>query len=162
MSKKIYKCRCIWLLAALIWMAVIFCFSNQKAVRSSEVSQTFTYRIAEGINGLFSLGWDERGTAKAAEKLELPVRKGAHMTEFAILAWIFLGNCMQYSGLKKRKYLWAGAGALFYAAADEFHQLFIEGRSGEIKDVAIDGTGALLGLLFAWLAVSIYHRKKRL
>jgi len=36
---------------------------------------------------------------------------------------------------------------VIYAATDEFHQYFIEGRSGEFKDVCIDGIGAVLGTM---------------
>ena len=36
--------------------------------------------------------------------------------------------------------------AVLYAASDEFHQLFVPGRAGSIRDVIIDGTGAVLGV----------------
>lgn len=39
-----------------------------------------------------------------------------------------------------------------YAATDEYHQLFVPGRSGQVRDVVIDTVGGTLGL-GAWLAV---------
>ena len=33
-----------------------------------------------------------------------------------------------------------------YAAIDEIHQLFVEGRSGQVTDVLIDSIGILLGI----------------
>lgn len=160
MSKNHYRRRYAWLAAAIVWMAIIFYFSNQRAAQSGEISGTLTYRMAEGANRLFPFDWSQKTLEEIAEKLEHPVRKAAHMTEYAVLAWILLGNFMQYPPLRKRSFLWAEAGAVFYAATDEFHQLFIEGRSGELKDVAIDGTGAFLGLALAWLALSIYHARR--
>ena len=83
------------------------------------------------------------------------------MTEYAVLAWIFLGNCMQYPYFRRKCYIWAGMLAALYAATDEFHQLFIEGRSGELKDVAIDSTGALLGLLLAFIFHKLIKNKRK-
>ena len=34
-----------------------------------------------------------------------------------------------------------------YAASDELHQLFISGRSGEIRDVVIDSIAASIGIV---------------
>jgi VanZ family protein len=36
--------------------------------------------------------------------------------------------------------------AVLYAASDEFHQTFVEGRVGAIHDVAIDAIGAAIGI----------------
>ena len=35
--------------------------------------------------------------------------------------------------------------SILYSCTDEFHQLFINGRSGSIKDVLIDSIGILIG-----------------
>jgi VanZ family protein len=44
-----------------------------------------------------------------------------------------------------------------YACSDEFHQLFIPGRSGQFKDVLIDTSGALIMLMIIFL----WQRKKK-
>ena len=138
-------------------MALIFHFSNQRAAESAEISGSFSYRIVSGVRNVLSADWEEETVEAAAVWLEHPLRKAAHMTEYAVLAWICLGNCMQYLLLRKKRYVWAWLAASCYAATDEFHQLFIEGRSGEIRDVAIDSMGALLGLLLLW---KILNRKR--
>lgn len=161
MEDSKHKRKYIWLMAAVLWMVLIFHFSNQKASESSEISGSLTYRMAEGVSRMFHFDWNEETLLKYAGAVEHPVRKAAHMTEYAVLAWILFGNCIQYPLLQKKSYLWAGIGAVLYAATDEFHQLFIEGRSGEVGDVLIDGTGAALGLLFLWIAVSIRNKRKR-
>ena len=118
MKEKGYKSRYLWLTAAVVWMFVIFGFSSQKAEESSEISGTLVYHIVEGVNGIAHLNWKEEILLKYASLLEHPVRKAAHMTEYAILACILLGNCMQYPALQKRRYLWAELGAASYAATD--------------------------------------------
>lgn len=35
---------------------------------------------------------------------------------------------------------------ILYAISDEFHQLFVPGRGGQIRDVLIDSTGAIVGV----------------
>jgi len=34
---------------------------------------------------------------------------------------------------------------VFYSISDEFHQAFVPGRGSQIKDVLIDGAGAIVG-----------------
>lgn len=34
-----------------------------------------------------------------------------------------------------------------YGITDEIHQLFVPGRSGQVKDVIIDGAGSIVGIL---------------
>ena len=151
------KSRYAWFAVLVFCMALIFHFSNQRAAESAEISGSFSYRIVSGVRNVLSADWEEETVEAAAVWLEHPLRKAAHMTEYAVLAWICLGNCMQYLLLRKKRYVWAWLAASCYAATDEFHQLFIEGRSGEIRDVAIDSMGALLGLLLLW---KILNRKR--
>ena len=46
--------------------------------------------------------------------------------------------------------------SVIYAISDEFHQLFIPGRSGSISDIIID----LSGILFSILVYSVSRIKK--
>ena len=69
------------------------------------------------------------------------LRKIAHVTEYAILGAL-LTRAVRRPGL-------ALALAVLYAASDEVHQLFVEGRHGSPLDVLIDTAGALAGVI-AW------------
>ena len=44
---------------------------------------------------------------------------------------------------------------------DELHQLFVPGRSGQVKDVLIDGCGAVIGALIIWGISYLIHIKKK-
>ena len=53
-------------------------------------------------------------------------------------------------------------GTFLYACSDEFHQLFIYGRSGEFRDVMIDSTGGIIGLLLIIFIVKYKQINKKI
>ena len=83
---------------------------------------------------------------------DLVLRKLAHLTEYAILGALLLRAT-------RRPWL-ALALAALYAASDEVHQHFVEGRHGAPLDVGIDTLGALAGIL-AWRAFSAHSEQGR-
>jgi VanZ family protein len=72
---------------------------------------------------------------------DLILRKCAHMTEYAVLAFL-LARALG----REAAALVAG---VLYAIGEEVHQGFVSGRHASPIDVAIDTVGLLLGLL-AW------------
>ena len=70
---------------------------------------------------------------------DLLLRKLAHTAEYAILGALLLRALGQP--------LAAFAGAVAYAATDELHQHFVEGRHGTPVDVGIDAIGAATSAL---------------
>jgi len=74
------------------------------------------------------------------------LRKGAHITEFAILGALLLRAL--------RSELPAVAAGIAYAATDELHQHFVRGRHAALLDVLIDAVGVTLG-------VYLLHRLQR-
>ncbi len=140
------KIRTIAGILAVLWMCIIFAFSAQEEEESSEVSEAFSYRIVSSTGLFFHLHLDEEELQKIANAIESTVRKAAHMTEFGILSvlvYVWLGKWQIAAG---KKMSIAAIFAILYAASDEFHQLFVPGRAGSIRDVIIDGTGAVLGV----------------
>jgi VanZ family protein len=67
------------------------------------------------------------------------LRKGAHVTEYAILGLLLL----RATGREAPAFLLGVA----YAITDEFHQHFVSGRHSSPIDVAIDSAGVLIGIL---------------
>ena len=41
--------------------------------------------------------------------------------------------------------------AIVFAATDEFHQKFVPGRYGCLRDVFIDAAGSIIGLMIAYI-----------
>lgn len=127
----------------LAWMMIIFLFSAQNADDSSDTSG----KVLTFLCSLF--GYTPTEAMKST--LSFLVRKAAHMTEFGLLGVMWLGTLRNGFGNFNYRYPAAFALASFYAATDEFHQLFVEGRAGQVTDWAIDSTGILLWLTAAWL-----------
>ncbi len=66
------------------------------------------------------------------------LRKGAHITEYAILTWLW------WQAAGRRGLWWVIWGVIAYAVSDEIHQSFVVGRHGSALDVVIDSTGAVI------------------
>jgi VanZ family protein len=80
---------------------------------------------------------------------EVLLRKGGHVAGYAALtalwAWALVGST-------RAPLLLAAGISLLYAVSDEYHQTFVEGRSGTPVDVVIDSVGILL-------ASAVLHRR---
>ncbi|MFA6511578.1 MAG: VanZ family protein [Patescibacteria group bacterium] len=75
---------------------------------------------------------------------DLILRKGAHIMEFVILALLI------HKALGFRNKLWPTLViGILYAASDEWHQSFVQGRNGNFVDLGIDTLGVLLGTFLA-------------
>lgn len=159
-----------WILShvlALLWMYVIFGFSAQNGESSGGLSEKLCLAIVGFINDIFHAGWKGSELLQMAAVLGYPVRKLAHMTEFGILAMLYYWVLSFYPRIQKMwkcfkveqcHYILAFAMTVVYAAADEFHQLFIPDRSGNLFDVCVDASGAFLGLLFLWICRLLAHK----
>lgn len=144
MKKQLY--RIVTGILAVAWMCLIFSFSNQPATESSKVSGGLCHRLVERANDTLHLDMTEKQQLAMAEKIEYPVRKAAHMTEYAILGLLSFAFYSSWQ-LRKKRYLTALGTVFLYACTDEFHQLFVPGRSGQFTDVCIDTAGAVIGLV---------------
>ena len=81
------------------------------------------------------------------------VRKCAHFTEYLLLG----GSAMLMFSEVRLSGLLAWAVGAAYAVTDEFHQLFVVGRSCEVRDMCIDAAGVLCGVL----VIVLWKRKRQ-
>jgi hypothetical protein len=84
--------------------------------------------------------------------LHLAIRKSAHVTEYFIFS-VLLWRAIR-SERNQWQFRWALLAVLIaavYASSDEFHQLFVPGRSASVHDVMIDVSGAILAQFVIWL-----------
>ena len=134
--------RGLYILAPVFWMAVIFTLSHQPAAVSSGQSGVIVGHLQQAMPGV------------STTILTFLVRKSAH-----IIAYFILGILM-YRALRINIRRWrtrtvasfALLSCSLYAVTDEIHQLFVPGRSGELRDVMIDSIAALVGVgLCVWL-----------
>jgi VanZ family protein len=129
-----------WLPLAL-WMILIFSASaDTRSVQRSRIIEPLLRWLFPHIS------------EEAVSLAVLVARKCAHLTEYAILALLFWRAVRQPAETGRQPWSWrqAGAAVLFvalYAASDELHQSFVPTRDASVRDVFIDTTGAVFGLL---------------
>lgn len=73
--------------------------------------------------------------------VDLVLRKAAHIVAFGALALLWWWALRPLGGAALPL---AATIALAYAISDEYHQTFVDGRSGSPLDVAIDAVGILV------------------
>ncbi len=137
--KKVIK-----LIFVVLWMSLIFIFSNDSGVQSTKKSDGFIIRIVEVFYGReLSLQEKEKWVAY----LVLPVRKGAHLGVYLILGVLALSFISEFISISWKSILISMVVCFIYACSDEVHQLLVPGRSGNIKDVLLDTIGSGIGVL---------------
>ena len=142
-------------------MALIFLLSSQNAAVSSGTSGNVIRLIA----GIFRPGFDNLPAAEQTEivaSLQFLVRKSAHFSIYMILGVLSFLAVISYEKLLfVLRLATSCAVCLLYAASDEIHQLFVPGRSGELRDVMIDFSGAVLGIALSMLVFLLICRIKK-
>ena len=74
------------------------------------------------------------------------LRKLVHAASYGLLAFLWV-RALRTTSLSHIALPLAFVLTVAYAATDEYHQTFVEGRHGSPVDVAIDAAGATLALL---------------
>lgn len=83
--------------------------------------------------------------------------KSGHSIGYALLAGLLLRAFAggRVGGITWARGLLAIVLATLYGVTDEFHQLFVPGRSADRYDVLADFLGASLGVALGWLASAV-------
>ena len=139
--------RIIWTGITILWMVVIFSFSAKPAVQSTEMSTSVGKMICRIFVHDFS-SWSDEKQEELAAKIDHPVRKCAHASEYALLGTLVLLTACTYAKLSPETVAAAVIISVLYAASDEFHQRFVPGRSCQFTDVLIDSAGGMEGVGF--------------
>ena len=141
------KKRIIKWVTLIIWMLIIFLFSNQ--AYSGETTHSILENILPSIVNTNNI-----------DILNFIIRKSAHITEYFILTLLTISLLKEYS-LKERVILLLSLIICFtYACTDEFHQAFVPGRTSLFKDVLIDTSGGLIAVLI-YCIINKYKKKSR-
>jgi len=138
----------IWWGIAVVFMGVIFYLSHQPAMNSNALSSQLTRVLLEVIPFV--------DPSTHSNQFNHLLRKSTHFLAYFGLAIIFW-FVLPYSKDSVKKYSIAWLLATLYACTDELHQLFVDGRGGQLSDVLLDSSGAAL----AMACLFILHKKTR-
>ena len=126
----------------ILWMIVIFSFSSADANKSTGTSDKVITTMIEIKDKITNNETPNNEKEIIVKNSSFYIRKLAHITEYLILGFLMFNLLKQYS---VTNIYYAIGLSILYSCTDEFHQLFINGRSGSIKDVLIDSIGILIG-----------------
>ena len=139
--------RIISTLFLCFWMLFIFSLSSETATQSSEKSGRIVTVVVKILYPDFE-ELDDEVQEEITGEISFVVRKLAHFTLYGILGFFSFLSFITYKKIPlKLRYLLILSVGLVYSVCDEFHQTFVSGRSGEIRDVLIDFSGVLLAVL---------------
>lgn len=135
--KKIIKT-----LLFLSWLILIYLLSAETGDQSGSLSDGILLSIAK----LLKIS----DTKAFVDTFGFFIRKLAHFNEYFIL-YILTYECFKEYNCPKLIVV-SVLFCVLYASFDEFHQLFVDGRCGQLSDVMIDSSGSIVSC-FLWRLV---------
>lgn len=135
----------------VIWMIVIFGFSamngKESNIKSKEVIHKIVTQVIIITNKLNITHIDthEEHLKEIVNNLNFILRKCMHASVYFILSMIIFHLVRTNNLSVFRAFLIASLFSFVYACTDEYHQTFIDGRTGQFSDVLIDTAGVLVG-----------------
>ena len=142
----------IYLLLLFFWMILIYTLSNQTGDISGGSSEGIIKSTLEIIYSIFNLPKDN--ISEVVQILHNPIRECAHAFEYFILGLLTFKNLENFN--IKNKYIITLIFCSIFSFLDEFHQLFVNGRTFQIIDITID----MMGICLILLLLKIYKEKK--
>ncbi len=143
-------------------IAAIFFFSDQTGDNSHTESRLVADRIAEFITSDSENAATNKEIEIISRALDKPIRKLAHLFIYFCLGFIVFTS-VRVLGLGKSRPVCILFCILFVvaiASADEFNQMFKEGRGASLKDVVIDTVGGTIGIYFYFIITDFIKRFK--
>ena len=151
---EVNKRQIIYFVLIIIWMIIVFAFSNESAERSSKTSGGITEKVVEVITKE-----NRKVTQSQRDTIETIIRKSAHFGLYLIGGFLTVNFISTTKAQGKSIFIYSIIFTFCYAISDEVHQLIVPGRSGEIRDVLIDTAGASTGTVLFWMIKNNIRRK---
>lgn len=149
--KKLYLC------ILILWMGVIFAFSNQNAEVSENVSDGFTSKVVDTVASVKKDESIKENKKEIIEDSRFFIRKTAHFSLYLVLGILIY---LKVKDVKKiNPIIISLMFCILYACSDEIHQMFINERTAKVLDILIDTTGSLTGILLIYLFSSKKRKK---
>lgn len=146
----------ILLIILIIWMLLIFKLSGMNSNNSNGHSRDFiSIFIEDALDltnnyGITNSHPSSNKIQKASYLINPPLRKVMHATVYFVLSFFMMTLLSIIFDHKHyiKTILIVLITCFLFAASDEFHQLFVNGRTGQFIDVIIDTLGSIIGIIF--------------
>ena len=138
----------------IIWMIIIFVFSADNGMQSSNKSDPLAHNIVSTLSKLTHSDYN-----KLYSKIDIVIfiiRKSAHFIVYFILGILVVRVLKDYNTFDKKLCYISIIICLLYATSDEIHQIFVNGRSGQLSDVILDTIASSISICLYFLK----YRKK--
>ena len=158
MNKNILKhiIRYLLMICIVVICSTIFKFSSDISTKSSGKSIKMSGIVIDIFGNGRNMSEEERMVA--IKNIEHIIRKLAHFSIYFLLGMFLMLTAGTFKWENCIRFDVSVLFALVYAMSDEFHQLFVSGRSCEFRDVCIDTIGASFGTLLV-LVIFILVKK---
>lgn len=171
------------LILCILWMGFIFYNSSQSGIESNNKSKSIINQILYdgdkdyGVKNILIMSGgksettdyigDESGNIAYddyyntyLQNINIILRKGAHLFEFLILAILVAWVMGSYEIKGRKASVYVLFIVLLYAVSDEFHQLFVPGRTARVQDILIDFIGGIIGTVIFYTLKSKFKLSK--
>lgn len=135
------------IISVIVWMIIVFLFSNEVSEESTKTS----YKVIDGIIKIVpSINeLEDNEKIEISKKIFVPIRKIAHITLYTLGGILIYNaiNIVKAEVKNKKKIIISFFIGLTYAITDEIHQIFVPGRAAQITDILIDSLGIIIGIV---------------
>ena len=151
-----------YLLLLLIILCITFIFSNSfmNADQSIEESSRVVKAIEKAVNTLCKGNTPEKVTLFFDTRFNDFLRDIAHFLEFLILGILTILYSNRFKSTVLRKASLVLLFCIAIALIDETIQFFSPGRAFELSDLALDGSGSIIGGILILLLYKIKERRE--
>ncbi len=147
------------LLPIILVFVLIFVFSSFDATSSSSQSARIVRFIKKYIFPDLNTLKNKYDIKIVNDTASFIVRKIAHLSIYTLLGMFTFAGLWPINN-KKARYFTAVGICMAYAVTDEIHQLYVPGRSCEIRDVLIDTCGSAVGALICLVIVLLLELRR--
>ena len=156
----------ILLIIVILWMGFIFLMSSDTGEDSGSKSRNIIVFIVSKYDKITNASPEiikYHNSYEFISKVEHVFRKMCHFGEYFILGILLISFLISLNKFSVSKIvIYSLLIVFFYACTDEFHQTFVDGRSGEILDISIDTLGGFTGLGIVFLINNKFNNRKNI
>lgn len=151
--------RILTFMLTIIICITIFKFSSENSEKSTGTSD-FIIECIINLNP-FTKDLDNVEKENIKENIKMPIRKLAHFSIYTVLGITTMCHMSTYSISKYKEIEGSLSIGVLYAISDEIHQLFVPGRSGQVRDVFIDTFGVIFGICLVLLIQNVLKKGRK-